>query len=462
MTTTTTWIIAVGLVLVGLWLGWLVVKSRSRGDDKAPPREAPPEAAVEPVQAAVAPGEVVSAPVAARAPTVVAPPPRAPAPPRAAPPPPVPEAPVPVTVIMVAPRPPVPVIERVLGLDQASQGEWDSAVPAALSAAQSASLAASLAMGGIPALYAIVFEAGAAIAIGRGNQAFMRSLATASAKGPAKSSRWLDSTAATALAATALAGLANERFLEALGDEVRELKGQLAALSPKLAALADGRLKTLVQDLSRFAREARDNYASALGKAAFRERVDEAGERALSVWRDLVERADAVRQQLDLLAKSHRFGEVQVERALAQLRELNDLERCQEIAARSLAAAQVLRIVMGEMPASGGADPLASAAAALQAGLDKDRDLALHLSDCEKGARGDPYVGKGEFETNRAALRKLIGRPVAELAAPALERLEAARSAEALDPSGAAPRRLLIRASGDACAMRWGAAADAG
>ena len=436
--------IAAGLVLLGFWLGWKVVRGRMRSDDKAPPSpqvQVPVQAPAEKVEAPPAP--VVSAPVAAPAPH----------------PPPELDAPVPVTVIM-APRPPAQVIERVLALEPTSQAEWDAAMPLALSAVRSATVVAALAAGGNLAFHAIDFEAGAAIAVGRGNLAFMRALASASAKAPAKSSRWLDSTAATALAATAMAGLVNERFLEALGDETRELKAELAALSPKLTALGDPRLKTLVQDLSRFAREAHDNYASALGKAAFRERVDESGERALSIWRDLVEKADAVRQQLDALTKLQRFGEAQVEKALTQLRELNDVERWQKIAARSLAATQVLRVVMGEPLASSGADPLASAAAALQAGLDQDMDLALRLSDCEKGARGDPYVGKAEFEANRAALRKQLGRPLAELVAPALERLEAARTAEALDPLGAPARRLLIRASAEACTMRWGTAAS--
>ena len=464
MTTDTAWLVGAGLVLLGVGLAWLIVKGRMRGDDKPTPPSAPAEVEAEPAVASVpvaAPArQIVSPPVAAPPPPRVAPPPPPPAPAPAPPPPPrvappsLPDEPVPVTMIMAPARVPVPVIEHVLGLEPADPAEWDAAVPMPLTAAQAASLASSLATGGNLGLYAIGFEAGATIAVGRGNQAFMRTLA---AKASAGSRRWLDSTAAAALAATALAGLANERFLEALGDEVRELKTQLAALSPKLGAPGDGRLKTLVQDLSRFAREARDNYASALGKAAFRERVDEAGERALSIWRDLVERVDAVRQQLGHLAGAQRFGEVQVEKALAQLRELIDLERWQEVAARSLAAAQVLRVVMGEVPARGAADPLASAIAALQAGIDQDRALALHLSDCEKSARGDPYVGRGEFEANRAALRKLIGRPVAEQAAPALERLEAARVAEALDPSGAPARRLLIRSSGDACAMRWSA-----
>jgi hypothetical protein len=332
-------------------------------------------------------------------------------------------------------------------------------VPLTLSAVQSASVVATLAAGATPAFYAVGFAAGTAIAVGRGDQAFMRALASAAGPAPPPPGRWLDSTAATTLAATALAGLANERFLEALGDDVRDLKTELAALSPKLAALGDGRLKTLVQDLSRFAREARDNYASALGKAAFRERVDEAAERALGIWRDLVERTDGVRQQIDLLTRTQRFGEAQVDKALALLRELIDLERWQDISARTLAAAQVLRVVMGELPASGGADPLASAAAALQAGLDQDLDQALRLSDCEKGARGDPYVGKAEFEANRAALRKLLARPIAERVTPSLERLEAARTAEALDPLGAPPRRLLIRARREACTMRWSAGA---
>jgi hypothetical protein len=465
MTTQTMLFIAAGvLLLLGCGLLWVIVRGRGRSDEKAPPPEAPAEAAIEKIEAPVAPAVVPSVPVASPpppppVPRPVAAPPPVPAPPRAAPPPPplpLPDDPVSVTVIM-APRPPPPVIERVLALEPASQGEWDEGVPLTLSAAQSASVATSIGLGGAPALYALGLRAGDAVALGRGDREFMRALAAAVANVSGGSPRWLDSPAVTALTATALAGLANERFLEALGDEVRELKTQLAALSPKLAALGDTRLKTLVQDLSRFAREARDNYASALGKAAFRERVDEAADRALGVWRDLVERVDAARQQLGGLTKSQRFGEVQVEKALAQLRELNDLQRWQEIAARSLAAAQVLRIVMGELPPGGAADPLTSAAATLRAGVEHDLDLALRLSDCEKGARGDPYVGKGEFEANRAALRKLIARPVVELAAPAMERLEAARLAEALDPGGAPPRRLLIRTSGDTCAMRWGA-----
>ena len=48
---------------------------------------------------------------------------------------------------------------------------------------------------------------------------------------------------------------------------------------------------------------------------------------------------------------------------------------------------------------------------------------------------------------------------MAERVTPSLERLEAARTAEALDPFGAPPRRLLIRASSEACTMRWSSGA---
>ena len=106
-----------------------------------------------------------------------------------------------------------------------------------------------------------------------------------------------------------------------------------------------------------------------------------------------------------------RFGEVQVEKALALMRALHEQKRIQEISARTLAAANSLRIAVGDSVAVTPVDPLASAAATLQGGIEQDRDLFARLVDCEKAARGDPYVGKGEFEANRAALRKLIERP---------------------------------------------------
>ena len=482
MTTTTAWIIAAVLVLLGLGLGWWVGKSRRRPEDTAPAKEAPgervaapveppapPVAAPAPVVAPVAPAvapPVAAAPAPAPVPPPVAPrpappPPLAPPPPpKAPPPPPPPPAPppavslVPPTVIVVPPpRPAAPVIERVLALEPAAAGEWAAGIALPLSPVQSASVATALAGEELTAVYAIDFAPGATMSVARADLAFMRSLATAAGS----TGRWVDGSAAAVIAAVSLAGLANERFLESLGDEMRDLKSLLAGLAPKFDGLADGRLKALVQDLSRFAREARENYASALGKAAFRERIEEAAGRALNIWRDAVERTDAARQPLETLSRAPRFGEVQVEKALALMRALHEQKRIQEISARTLAAANTLRIAVGDSVSTTPADPLGAAAATLQGGIAQDRELFARLIDCEKAARGDPYVGKGEFEANRAALRKLIERSPTEPFALTLDRITATQAAEPLDPPQGSARRLLIRTGADGAAMRLGA-----
>jgi len=348
------------------------------------------------------------------------------------------------------PRPSAPVIERVLALEPAGEGEWAAGVALPLSPVQSASVATALAGDELTAAYAIDFAPGATMSVARADLAFMRALAS----GATSAGRWLDGSAAAVVAAVSLAGLANERFLESLGDEMRELKSLLAGLAPKIDGLADGRLKALVQDLSRFAREARENYASAIGKVAFRERIEDAAERALNIWHDAIERTDAARQPLDALSKSSRFGEVQVEKALTLMRALHEQKRIQEISARTLAAANSLRIAVGDSVAVAPVDPLAVAAATLQGGIEQDRDLFARLIDCEKAARGDPYVGKGEFEANRAALRKLIERPPSEPFALTLERIAATQVAEPIDPPKGSARRLLIRTGADGAAMR--------
>ena len=470
MTTTLAWIIAAALVLVGLGLGWWVGRSRRRPDEIAPPRETPaarvatpPEVAAAPVAAPPAVAPPAAAPmappvVAAPAPVAPRPAPPPPAPVAKAPPPPAAPPPtvslVPPTVIIVPPpRPAPPVIEKVLALEPASEGEWAAGIALALSPVQSAAVATALGNEELPALYAIDFPAGATMSVARADLAFMRGLAT----GATSASRWLDGSAAAVVAAVSLASLANERFLESLGDEMRALKALLAGLAPKVDGLADGRLKALVQDLSRFAREARENYASAIGKAAFRERIEDAADRALGLWRDAVERTDAARQPLETLAKASRFGEVQVEKSLALMRALHEQRRIQEIAARTLAAAHTLRIAVGDSIAATAGDPLASAAAAVRAGIEQDRELQLRLVDCEKAARGDPYVGKGEFEANRAALRKLIERPADEPFIVTLERIAATQAAEPIDPASGRARRLLIRTGAAGAAMRLAA-----
>ena len=363
----------------------------------------------------------------------------------------------------VAPRPPPVVIERVLALAQATAADWDAAQPLTLLPAQTAAVAAAIAgtlRPGPAPLHGIVLEAGIATAIARGDQERMRALAAAHGESPGKgTTTWLDSSAAVALVATALAALASDRFLSGLGDEVRELKGAVVALPPRLATQGGASFKTLMQDLSRFTREARDNYASAIGKLAFRERVGEAEERAIELWREAVARVDAVRQQIQALAALPRFGEVQVEKALATYRDLQDQRSVQEIGGRVLAAARLLRISIGDAPAAGGGDPLASALAALQGGQEQDAELAARMAASEQAAKGDPYVGKAEFEANRAALRKSIAKaaaPSPAASASAAMRIEAARDAMPLDAAGGSPHTLLIGPGpGDTASLRW-------
>ena len=368
---------------------------------------------------------------------------------------------------MARPRPAAPVIARVLGLERADEAEWAAAQPLSLSEVQVAAIAGLLATAPEAqsegqAVHAAHFAAGSAMLVARGDLEAIRALAAAPTAPVDGHAVWLDSVAATTLAATALGALAGERWLDGLGDEMRDLKATIAALPAKVAAQDDGRLKGLVQDLSRFAREARDNYASVVGKVAFRERVGEGCERAASVWHELVASADALRQQLEQIVPTTRWGEAQIEASLTRWRELQVQERLQEIAARLLAGMHTLRLALGDAApgAAAGVDPLASAIAALQGGLERNSDLAVRLAERETGARGDPYVGRKEFEANRAALRKLLDKPVAEPLLLALRRLEAAASTPPLDAASGRASRLLVRsAPGEGGgALRWSSA----
>lgn len=468
-------LVAIVVVLVVAGLAWLFLKGRKRDADLPELAPPPSEATVEPVPE-VAPAPVTPAPAMPPArvieplPPVAVKPPPAPKPSPVvavkAPPPPPPES---VTVILAKPRPPVPVVERVLVLEKVDEAEWNAARPLMLSAVQGAAVASAMTAATQPrpgesTVHAVRFDAGSAIRIARGDIETLRAVAAACATSGRTKAPWLDSAAATALAATALAALASERWLDALGDEMRDLKASVAALPPKLAVQGEGRLKALLQDLARFAREARDNYVSVIGKFAFRERVGEGCERAAAVWHELVASTDALRQQLDGIAGLPRFGEVQVERSLALWRELQEQERLQEIAARVLAGMHTLRQALGDAVSGTGVDPLASAAAALQAGLEQDRGLAVRLLVQEKEAKGDPYVGRREFEANRAALRKLLDKPIGEAMALALSRLHDAAATGPLDAGAGAPSRLLVHSAlgESAAALRWSSAPHSG
>ena len=482
MTLDTGWLAFGGLLLLVAWLVWATLRPRKRADG-GPARELPatsapaPEgdaprgapAALAPVPETPAPPPAAAAPAApiivpmAKPAFVAAPKPVDAVPPRPAPPAIEPRSIIDPVTATLPPRPKPPVIERVLALERAGAAEWEAAQPLVLTPAQRATVAAVIgsAVAGTAASSPFVvaeFGAGAAPMLARADVAFARAQAEANQRAGLSGIRWLSSEGATSVAAIALAALAGERLLPALGSETQELKSDAAALPVALAGKAPARLKGLLMDLARLAREARDGYASVVAKRPFRERIDEVTDAAVDLWRELAQRADAARQQLEAVSAVPRFGEVQVEGALAAARELQDGQRLQALGARALAAAMLLRAVAGELAPSAGNDPLPSALASIDAGLERDRELAERLGERERSAKGDPYVGKSEFEAKRAALRKLIAAPPAAAIVAARERLAAAQSTPPLDLAGApgGTARLLIRLgdSAESCELR--------
>lgn len=479
----TGWIALAALTLFVAWLGWTVLRTRRRGPE-VPPIDAfvpAPEAVPAPVDVPAVPVETnveaprVQVPTSNLPTRDVEPIPQAAARVEqrtAAPAQPPAVAPVaePITEIPRVVRPPPPRFERVLGIEAGDAQRWDAAVPMPLSAAQAGAVAAACApafdaLRRAPddaiAVLALAFPAGSILRIARGDADMLKSLSTDNETATLRALAWLDSKGASALASTLLAALASTRHLDELSGEVQEIKTAFNTLPPKLAALADGRLKGVVQELSRFMREARDNYAASIVRAAFRERVDDACARMLALWREIAGQLDASRQQLGADATAPRFGEVQIERALASLRSLHDERRLQQFAARVLAALHVLRVTLGSTPAAhAGVHPLQSASAGLRAGGDEDAALAARLRVCEQSAQGDPYVGRGEFEANRAAMRKLLDKldEPAGAAGDGTARLGSAQAAAAEgfpDASGSDDRWLIrVDAAGGAAEVR--------
>ncbi len=439
MTIDTGWIALAALALFVAWLGWTVLRSRRRGPE-APPAEIATRA-VEPlpqVAARVEPQAIAPLQSPPVEPPAVAPP--AVAPPVVASPA-VAAVVEPVTEAPRVVRPQPPRFERVLGIEAGVAAAWDGAVPVALSAAQASAVVAACAAavdaarhapGDPSAPFAFAFPPGSILRIARGDIDMLKSLSADNETATLRALAWLDSKSAPALASTLLAALAATRHLDALNAEVQDIKAAFTALPPKLAVLADGRLKSLVQELSRFMREARDNYAASIARPAFRERVDDACERMLVLWREISGQLDASRQQLVGEATAPRFGEVQIERALAGLRSLHDERRLQQFGAQVLAALHVLRVTLGgTSSAHAGVHPLQSASASLRAGGDEDAALAARLRVCEQSAQGDPYVGRGEFEANRVAMRKLLDKLAEPASGEGALRLGSAQAATA-------------------------------
>ncbi len=443
------WATGIAVVaVIAVAVGVALARSRSRrrtGCDDPPRSEAPVVVAD---TSSPTPG---AAPVVARP---LAPPP--PPPPRAAAPVSPPARakahdPVPVTVVPTSARPSAPVVERVLAVTPADELSWSAATPLAMSPVQAAAVAMLVApVAADHERLRVRFAAAAAMRLARADAGAAQALATSGALAVPPPLQWLDSAAASSLASNLLAAIATAGDLGTLADEGRDLKAAVAALPSKPFGAAELRLKPLLQDASRYAREARDNYPSVIGKVAFRERIGSAFTAALAVWRDQLARAEPLHARAEPLLRAPRFGEVQVEAALALWREIGEWQRLLELSARLLAMLHLLRVSVGDGPAPGEGHAIASAATSLRAIADENGDAATRLGPREADARGDPYVGRGEFEANRAALRKLLERPWRDGVERAVVRVEQAARVAPPELAGA----VLIALAGGSCEVR--------
>jgi hypothetical protein len=253
-----------------------------------------------------------------------------------------------------------------------------------------------------------------------------------------------DVAAAADFAAAALALQAARTALPDLRVQVGEAKAVTATLHPKWIVATEGRVKTLMQDLARYLREAEENYAGAIRKQVFIGRVDAAFEQAAAVCEAAHAAAATARAQIDVQARAARFGEVQLERSLAALRELHGQRRVLDAAARILSGWGQLRLLLGEAaPAAAG--QVDEAAAALGAAADADLHLAARLRASIDAAKPPDYVGKAEFIAQRTAARELLAGFDAGSFAPAGAALARAQAALAAGFGAGAAQTLLLR-----------------
>lgn len=254
----------------------------------------------------------------------------------------------------------------------------------------------------------------------------------------------LDPGAAAQAAAVTLALHCSPVYLGPLRARVSETKSVAATLHPKLLTQGEGRLKSLMQDLTRYLREAEENYAGAVRKPVFVGRVAETCRVAETLWRELGDAVATLRAQIDAQVRAPRFGEVQLEKSLAALRELQGQRRVQDVASRVLAGWQMLRLALGEAsPAAAAA--LRDAAAALRSSDAADSALAEALGRCIDAAPVPDYVGKAEFVANRQAARELLQRIATESLEAAATQLAQAADAIGAGFAGDAPLALLLK-----------------
>jgi hypothetical protein len=305
----------------------------------------------------------------------------------------------------------------VLALERVGDGVWDAAASLQLTADQLAALSSLAARTTVKpdGVYAAHFNGTDPLKVARGQ--------APAAQRPTSPGAWLNAAASASLAGTALAAWVGEHYLAGLAEQGADIKAALTAIPAKLAAPADPRIKTLAQDLSRFNREARDNYAASIGKPLFVQKVADAATQAATILTTVQLHLSGARAELDRLAKAPRYGEVQLEKSLVQLRELHGQRRVQDAALRILAGLERLRLALGDPGAPGGAALMRAACERVSAGLAEDRELIKRQRAGEAVAQGSAYMGKGEFNTNRTQARALFDKIDAEPSERALQQL---------------------------------------
>jgi hypothetical protein len=156
----------------------------------------------------------------------------------------------------------------------------------------------------------------------------------------------LDPSRAAALAGLLLALACGPVYLRGLRRDVAAIQADAAGWLRR-SSPGDEKLRTLMQDLSRYLREVEENHAGAIRKPVFVARVAEFCTQAEQQWRSASDAVAAQRRRLEAsLVAAPEAG------ALAECREpwqdyalRLDVARC---AARVLAAWQGLRLALGE------------------------------------------------------------------------------------------------------------------
>ncbi len=297
--------------------------------------------------------------------------------------------------------------EPLLRVERAQASAWQRAPLARITPMQRETLAAALVHAPLLAptaepadLYSLTLRAGSALALARGEMA--GSPAAALRVQPLQA---FDPSRGAALAAIVLAARCGPVYLHGLRDAVAVLQADTAELLRRPAP-GDERLRSLLQDLSRYLREVEENHAGVIRKPVFVARVADFCVQAETQWRAASDAAGALRSRLqatwpDAASRPGASGEW---RALWEAYALRQAVAC--ASARVLTGWHALRLALGEaVPAAalvlrGALQVLRSAAqadAALSGAVAPDSDTAQRellraLQAIDAGFAGEPEL----------------------------------------------------------------------